>query len=133
MKFLRFSLATLISVPLLCGLLMGIMDYNRFIQFPYWTLFTICYVTSEFQFSVCKPSIINSVQQWAVRNWNWKLEDFKPDSIVPVPELSAKDFSYKNLEKMSKGFTLPVVVRGLYKNSTVTKKWTSDFFVKTYG
>ena len=47
--------------------------------------------------------------------------------------MDAKDFTYQNLNKMTKGFTVPVVVRDLYKNSTVTKKWTSDFFEKTYG
>lgn len=47
--------------------------------------------------------------------------------------MKAEDFSFKNLEALSEGFTLPVVVRGLYKNSTVTNKWTPEYFEETYG
>ena len=47
--------------------------------------------------------------------------------------MKAADFSYKNLEVMSEGFILPVVVRGIYKNSTVTNKWTAEFFEEIYG
>jgi hypothetical protein len=76
---------------------------------------------------------MTSLQQWTVKKWNWDLEIVKPDSVVPVLEMDAKDFSYEKLNKMTKGFTVPVVVRGIYKNSTVTKKWTADHFENTYG
>ena len=132
MNVMRFSVS-LITVPLFAGLLMSLMDYNRFIQIPFWTLFSFCYLTPEFQFSVCNPSIMTSLQQWTVKKWNWDLESYKQDSVVPVLEMAAIDFSYQNLNKMSKGFTVPVVVKGLYKNSTVTNKWTADYFEETYG
>ena len=64
---------------------------------------------------------------------NWDLESVKPDAVTPILELKAEDFSYKNLERVSKGFTLPVVVREIYKNSTATNKWTADYFEEKYG
>lgn len=53
---------------------------------------------------------------------------------IPLPELDVKDLTRESLEKMSNGYTFPVVVRGVLKDSPALKQWADqNWWVKNYG
>lgn len=43
-----------------------------------------------------------------------------------LPEILAEDYSYDSIRVASRDFRLPVIVRGLFKNSTAVKEWKYD-------
>jgi len=55
--------------------------------------------------------------------------------VEPTPLLSIpkEEYSYERLEQVSQGFTLPVVVRGLFKDIDAVKLWTPDFLADAMG
>ena len=54
---------------------------------------------------------------------------------TPVVEIQAKDYSVKALEMLSRDWTQPVIVRGLFADSPAMKKWVdADYLIsKTFG
>lgn len=127
-------LLTTIVIPLLAVLVMSVVDYNRFIQIPYWTIFSSCYLISEYaEISMCDGSHINQWGDWTISKWNWELENVKPDSNDAIPELAIGDFSFDSLKKLSKDFTIPVVIRGLFNNTPAVNNWNAEYFEEKYG
>lgn len=56
----------------------------------------------------------------------------KPE--IPLPEIRAEDASYGLLYNVSKGFTFPVVIRGLLGNTSAVQLWRDhDWWVSNYG
>jgi hypothetical protein len=108
-------------------------DYNRFISVPYWFTFSFCYLFPSSDFSMCTPESLAAIIEWTKNNWNWDLEEHKPGEMVAIPELKREDFSYKELDRLSKGFTIPVIVRGLFANTQANQKWTHEYFEENYG
>lgn len=108
-------------------------DYNRFIQIPYWTLFSFCYLFPENGLQMCSGQGILDMILWTQKQWRWELEEHKPGEVYEIAEIKKEDFSYELLGKVSKGYTLPVIVRGLFNGSKATEKWTHDYFVQNYG
>eukprot|EP01031_Cornospumella_fuschlensis_P042841 gene42841-52346_t len=105
---LRLFFYSAVFVPLLAAAALRVLDYNRFIQIPYWTLFSICYLFPEAELSVCQVSSIDAVLDWTFRQWDWSLEKHQPGTTRHIPVIEAKDFSYELLEKLTEGFTVPV-------------------------
>lgn len=111
-------------------------DYNRFIQIPYWTVFSACYLVSspEYVPPVCSQKNLQVWSDWTTQFWRWELEgENQPGTNRPILEMEAKDFSYSLLEQMTQGFTQPVVIRGLFNGTAATTKWTLKHFEETYG
>jgi hypothetical protein len=108
-------------------------DYNRFIQAPYWCLWSFCYLFPNNGLEQCSSESLVAMNEWTQKQWRWDLEQHQPGEVVKVPEIRAEDFSYEMLGKMSKGYTIPVIVRGLFKDSPATKKWTHEYFEEKYG
>jgi hypothetical protein len=127
----------IITMPILISLLiMPWYDYNRFIQIPYWVMFSSCYLTKEWLdvSSMCSTHNIDSLGDWTISQWNWNLERYKNQpSNRPIPELQAEAFSYDTLRLKSNEFTVPVVIRGLFHNSTAVEKWNAEYFQRRYG
>lgn len=111
---------TFIVIPALSVLGLRFYDYNRFIQIPYWTIFSVCYLLPEANLPMCTMDNIDAITDWTIAQWNWDLETDKPGEIKAIPEIEAKDFSYELLDKLSHGFTVPVVTRGLFADSPVS-------------
>ena len=50
-----------------------------------------------------------------------------------IPELHANNFTVEDIERLSKGFTFPVIIREVLVNSSGVQKWTdSDWWVENY-
>ena len=119
-------------MPVLLALLQGVVDYNRFISIPYWSVFSYCYLfQDDASQALCSPQAMGELTKWTAAQWRWDLEDVAQDSNTPVPELLAADFSYDALDVATKG--VPVVVRGLFNNTAATTKWTPEYFEERYG
>lgn len=118
----KWLLHAFVVAPLLAVLALRVLDYNRFIQIPYWTVFSVCYLLPAANLSVCQMESIDAITSWTIAQWNWSLEPVQPGTITPVPEIEAKDFSYELLDKLSHGFTIPVVARGLFADSPVSSR-----------
>lgn len=128
---MSFFLISTILIPLLS---LFILDYNRFISIPYWTVWSTCYlINDEIDLPFCSAEYIDSHVQWLIKNWRWDLENVAKDSFTPIPEMKAADFSYQKLNEMTKGFTQPVVIRGLFNNTKAHQKWTPEFFAEKYA
>jgi hypothetical protein len=82
---------------------------------------------------MCSARGIQDLLNWTMKNWNWDLEPNKPGDITPIPEIPLAEFSYERLDKESKGFTIPVLIRGMFKGSAANQKWTHDYFADKYG
>lgn len=108
-------------------------DYNRFISMPYWWAFSFCYLFPESGMSVCQPDNFQALISWTKQNWRWELEEHQPGEIIEIPELRQEDFSFEALEKATKGFTQPAIVRGLFNGSAANMKWTPEYFEERYG
>eukprot|EP01038_Epipyxis_sp_PR26KG_P009011 gene9011-12153_t len=54
---------------------------------------------------------------------------------TPVTIIEASDYSFKALEVLSKGWTQPVLVRGLFKDAAALKDWSNPNYLisKTFG
>mmetsp|Transcript_11266 Transcript_11266/g.12144 ORF Transcript_11266/g.12144 Transcript_11266/m.12144 type:complete len:437 (+) Transcript_11266:54-1364(+) len=126
-----FVAVALIAVAL--PLLFRFYDYNRFIQIPYWTVWSYCYLFPESTLNQCSAESLHSLSQWTREQFRWELEEYQPGQVYAVPELKLEEFSYENLGKVSKGFTLPVVVRGLFKGTKAQTTWSHEFFADKYG
>jgi hypothetical protein len=56
----------------------------------------------------------------------------KPE--IPLPEIPAAEATYDKVFEMTKGFTFPVVVRGLLGNTTGVQNWGNhSWWVNNYG
>jgi hypothetical protein len=119
---LKTMLLTIFIIPLLSVVALSVLDYNRFIQIPYWSLFSFCYLFPEAELSICSVNSIDAVLDWTLGKWNWHLESAQPGSVTPIPEIKALDFSYGLLNELTKGFTVPVVTRGLFNGSQVRNR-----------
>jgi hypothetical protein len=53
---------------------------------------------------------------------------------TPITELPLAEYSYERLEQLSEGFTRPVVVRGLFSNSSAVRLWKNcDYLAEQIG
>jgi hypothetical protein len=53
---------------------------------------------------------------------------------LPLPEMPASEATYESAYKLSKGFTFPIVVRGLLGNTSGVKNWGNhSWWVNNYG
>lgn len=133
MKLLPFIGLSAVIIPVLLSIILAVYDYNKWIQIPYWTMFGICYLFTDSDLEMCTPAQMKGWANWTIAKWNWQLETHQPGSNTPIPEMQAEDFSYELLEKMTKGFSQPVVIRGLFAKSDAVRKWTPEFFTEKYG
>jgi len=121
-----------VVVPIISVFWFAVFDYNQFISIPYWTHFSFCYLLAE-DINFCSESTEAVIAEWTKAHWRWDLEAVGQHSNHPVPEIDAKDFSYELLMKVSKGVTIPVVVRGLFNDSAASQKWSPEYFRERYG
>jgi len=47
----------------------------------------------------------------------------------PIPEIAAEDYSYEELRKVTKNFRVPVVIRGIFSETTAVKKWAKKGYL----
>ena len=47
----------------------------------------------------------------------------------PIPEIAAADYTYEELRKVTKGFRIPVVIRGIFSDTTAVKKWAKKGYL----
>ncbi len=53
---------------------------------------------------------------------------------IPLIEVQKSEASYENLSKLSKGFTFPIIIRGLLGNTTEMEKWADpEWWVQNYA
>lgn len=53
---------------------------------------------------------------------------------LPIPEIRPEDVTNEMLVRLSKGYTFPVVIKGMLKNNSAMVEWTKrDFWMKNYG
>lgn len=53
---------------------------------------------------------------------------------LPLQEINANEASFEIIEKLTKGFTFPLVIRGLAANTTAVKQWSDkDWWIDNYG
>jgi hypothetical protein len=50
----------------------------------------------------------------------------------PFPEIRAEDFTQELFWEVTRGMTLPVVIRGALANSTAVNSWNERFFLEDY-
>lgn len=63
-----------------------------------------------------------------------KYDTTKEIPLIPIPEIKAEEYSYDKVKELSEGFRYPIVVRGLFKNTTAVKKWhTRDYVASHIG
>lgn len=56
----------------------------------------------------------------------------KPE--LPMLEIPASEATMENIKKLTKGFTFPVIIRGLLGNTTGVQKWSDHkWWVDNYG
>jgi hypothetical protein len=56
----------------------------------------------------------------------------KPE--IPLMEVTPAEATFENLQKLSNGFTHPIIVRGLMGNTTAVQKWGNhQWWVDNYG
>lgn len=52
---------------------------------------------------------------------------------MPIPVLHANDFTYEDVERLSKGYTFPVIIREVLVNSSGVEKWPdADWWMQNY-
>uniref|UniRef100_A0A6C0ATY5 JmjC domain-containing protein n=1 Tax=viral metagenome TaxID=1070528 RepID=A0A6C0ATY5_9ZZZZ len=66
-------------------------------------------------------------------NRNNRLDKLPRIESQPIPELSIQELTKENVEKVSKCFTEPFIVRGLIKEFDCVKKWNLEYFENEYG
>lgn len=68
------------------------------------------------------------------RYHQYVVKDLLEMNELPVPELHANNFTREDVIRITKGFTWPVVIRGVLENSTGVEKWDdADWWIKNYG
>eukprot|EP01031_Cornospumella_fuschlensis_P041389 gene41389-50505_t len=56
----------------------------------------------------------------------------KPE--IPLPEITAAEASFDKLKALSKGFTVPIVIRQLMGNTSAVQKWADhQWWIDNYG
>jgi hypothetical protein len=126
-------LKIVLILPVLLAVLMAVVDYNRFIQIPYWSLYSFCYIKQENGYSFCSESNLNAWSEWTKSKWNWNLESAKQFEDVAIKEFPGDMFSYEFLKKESLQFTRPVIFRGRFNDSAAVRKWSPEYFEETAG
>eukprot|EP01031_Cornospumella_fuschlensis_P040805 gene40805-49766_t len=126
-KLKNFGLLCAVLFPVWCTWL----GWNNFVSIPAWIAYSLVFI---FQTRPTDPMYAKYVQivDWTAANllipeppsWNVTIiEGWTPD-----------DFSYEKLGKLSKGYTMPVVFRGLGKNISHLDAWQDPmYFAEHYG
>jgi hypothetical protein len=52
---------------------------------------------------------------------------------TPILEISKEEYSYEKLAEVSKAFSQPVLVRGLFADAPAVKTWTPEFLAEAMG
>lgn len=107
------------------------LGWNNFVSIPPWIMFTAVFITKAIPGDPLFEAYVKVVD-WTAANLlipeppNWELtilENWTPD-----------DFSYDKLAKLSKGFTMPVIFRGLGRNISHLDAWQDPmYFAEHYG
>lgn len=64
----------------------------------------------------------------------WKMMIKYPDEPIEpqqIPEIQAKDFSMERMREATNNWRSPAVVRGLFANTTATKRWGEPGYLKS--
>lgn len=59
-------------------------------------------------------------------------EDALPETTerAKIPELRASEYSYEHMERLTEGFTKPVVVKGLFRDTDARRKWKKPGYLR---
>jgi len=61
------------------------------------------------------------------------ISGLKERTELPITEITAEEATTENILRVSKGFTWPVVIRGLLGNTTAVKEWADpEWWIKNY-
>jgi len=56
----------------------------------------------------------------------------KPE--IPLQEINADEATFEVVQKLTKGFTMPLIIRGLAANTTAVAKWSNpEWWIENYG
>jgi len=65
--------------------------------------------------------------------WCWKkflVYGKEEIPLIPIPELSASNYSYENLREITDNFKHPGIVRGLFADTVAVKKWAKPGYLE---
>mmetsp|Transcript_52631 Transcript_52631/g.61440 ORF Transcript_52631/g.61440 Transcript_52631/m.61440 type:complete len:375 (-) Transcript_52631:412-1536(-) len=58
--------------------------------------------------------------------------DKEEKEMIPLPEISAKNYTFEKLREITDNFKHPAVVRGLFSETNAVKKWTTPGYLSQY-
>jgi hypothetical protein len=106
--------STILSIILiaLVAYYFAYMNLNDFILMPWSITWVVCRYGRLNCFNT-----LERLAKFAEDNIDWELEKrtyyhMEKNGIYQLEEIPASEYTYQKLDKLTKGFTIPVVVRG---------------------